>query len=105
MLSSCYEPTRGKSIGWCATCVPEAKKGEPGYCGKGQNLSTNEDENTEILTVTPDSNNWGICDSKCRIPKAKDENELHVRYSYNIKLSSAIEMLSIAQKCLDNITV
>merc|ERR1712064_86753 len=53
-----------------ATCVPEAKQGEPGYCGKGQNMSPSDD-NKEIFEVKPDSTNWGFCDPKCGIRKAK----------------------------------
>ena len=82
LISSCYEPTwkhgTARSIGWCATCVPEAKQGEPGYCGKGQNTSPSDD-NKEIFEVKPDSTNWGFCDPKCGISKAKDENVLQVR--------------------------
>ena len=76
LISSCYEPTwkhgTARSIGWCATCVPEAKQGEPGYCGKGQNTSPSDD-NKEIFEVKPDSTNWGFCDPKCN---QKDDDSL-----------------------------
>ena len=68
----------GESLGWCATCIPEAKKGQPGYCGLDQNM-LDDVENKEILDVKPDSTNWGICDPKCNVLKPKDGNILHVR--------------------------
>ena len=81
-MSSCYEPIKrgnqGETIGWCGTCVPEAKKGDPGYCGSDQNMSVDENENSEILTVYPNSTSWGFCDRKCHTPKPVDENMLQV---------------------------
>ena len=62
IMSSCYDPTQGGkgSIGWCATCDPEAKKGQRGYCGPGE--TSREDE---APIIYPNSTNWGFCDPKC----------------------------------------
>ena len=56
-MSSCYDPTHGgkDSIGWCATCDPNAKKGQRGYCGPGE---TSREEEAPI--IYPNSTNWGF---------------------------------------------
>ena len=77
LITSCYEPTYGKTNGWCATCVPEAKKGEQGYCGEDQSHS--QDSNSEILVVSPNSTDWGFCDPKCK--RKRDVTMLEVRVS------------------------
>ena len=76
LISSCYEPTIEQSIGWCATCVAEAKKGEPGYCGPDQNKNNLEEGNSEIPYIYPNSTNWGFCHQNC--VEKRDENELQV---------------------------
>ena len=62
-MASCYGQTDfGKgSIGWCATCDPEAKIGQRGYCGPGE---TAREEEAPI--IYPNSTNWGFCNPKCR---------------------------------------
>ena len=58
VLYSCFDSP--KNIGWCATCDPDAKRGERGYCGPGE---TNKEEEAPI--IYPNSTNWGHCDPKC----------------------------------------
>ena len=58
-LASCYKFEKGDH-GWCATCVPNAAKGTPGYCGEG---ATNT--HLEAPTVQPNSTNWGFCTREC----------------------------------------
>ena len=74
-MSSCFDPTHGgkDSIGWCATCDSEAKKGQRGYCGPGE---TSRDEEAPI--IYPNSTNWGFCNPKCRY-RSKDEDVLKAR--------------------------
>ena len=69
LISSCYEPNIGTGIGWCGTCVTNAKKGEPGYCGSDQNDKMDEKENSEIATIHSNSTNWGFCELSCQMPK------------------------------------
>ena len=74
IMSSCYHPNEGKdSIGWCATCDPEAKKGQRGYCGPGE--TTREEE---APVMYPNSTNWGFCEPKCRHSKG-DEHMIKAR--------------------------
>ena len=44
LLHSCFDPTYGgkESRGWCATCDPDAKRGQRGYCGQDQTNSNEE---------------------------------------------------------------
>ena len=62
ILHSCFDPTHGgkDSVGWCATCDPDAKRGQSGYCGPDQ---TNGEE--EAAIIYPNSTNWGFCSTKC----------------------------------------
>ena len=60
VLYSCFDSPiydKHKNIGWCATCDPDAKRGERGYCGG------NKEEEAPI--IYPNSTNWGHCDPKC----------------------------------------
>ena len=59
VLHSCFNSPiyDYKNIGWCATCDPDAKRGERGYCGG------NKEEEAPI--IYPNSTNWGHCDPKC----------------------------------------
>ena len=70
VVSSCYDPTHaGKdSIGWCATCDSEAKKGQRGYCGPGETSMLEE-----APIIYPNSTNWGFCNPKCR-SRSRDED-------------------------------
>ena len=78
ILSSCFDPTHGgkDSIGWCATCDPNAKKGQRGYCGPGE---TNREEEAPI--IYPNSTNWGFCSTKCH-QRNGDENLLQARVHF-----------------------
>ena len=77
LITSCYEPKYGKTNGWCATCVPDAKKGEQGYCGKDQSLSPDLNSNNEIPVIYPNSTDWGFCDPNCN--GKPDVSKLQVR--------------------------
>ena len=57
-MSSCFDGP--EHVGWCATCDPESKKGQRGYCGPGE---TNSEEEGPI--IYPNSTNWGWCDNNC----------------------------------------
>ena len=74
-MSSCFDPTNGgkDSNGWCATCDPDAKRGQRGYCGTGE---TSREE--EAPVIHPNSTNWGFCYTECR-GITKDENMLQAR--------------------------
>ena len=74
-MASCYGQTGlGKgSIGWCATCDPNAKKGQRGYCGPGE---TSREEEAPI--IYRNSTNWGFCSTECR-GRYGDENLLKAR--------------------------
>ena len=80
VISSCFDPTGGgkDSFGWCATCDPNAKRGQRGYCGPGE---TTREEEAPILY--PNSTNWGFCSTECR-GRYEDGNKLqarvHLRY-------------------------
>ena len=86
ILSSCFDPTHGgkDSIGWCATCDPNAKKGQRGYCGPGE---TSREEEAPI--IYPNSTNWGFCSTKCH-QRNGDENLLQARVNYSNKLAFSI---------------
>ena len=60
-MASCFDPNFGSkdSIGWCATCEPDAKKGERGFCGHG------ETKREEAPIIYPNSTNWGFCNTDC----------------------------------------
>ena len=63
IINSCFDYGREfkqKKIGWCATCDPNAKRRQRGYCGPGE---TSKDEEAPI--IYPNSTNWGFCDPKC----------------------------------------
>ena len=79
-MSSCFDPTHGgkDSIGWCATCDPNAKKGQRGYCGPGE---TSREEEAPI--IYPNSTNWGFCSTECR-RRIGGENMLQARVDFNI---------------------
>ena len=57
LMSSCFDGP--EHVGWGATCDPESKKGQRGYCGPGE---TSEEEGSIIY---PNSTNWGWCDNNC----------------------------------------
>ena len=78
-MSSCFDPTHGgkDSIGWCATCDPEAKKGQRGYCGPGE---TSRDEEAPI--IYPNSTNWGFCNPKCT-HRSRDEDVIKARVYFS----------------------
>ena len=78
-MSSCYDPTHGGkgSIGWCATCDAEAKKGQRGYCGPGE--TSREDE---APIIYPSSTNWGFCNPKCR-KRHKEEDVIKARVYFS----------------------
>ena len=61
IMASCFDPNFGSkdSIGWCATCEPDAKKGERGFCGHG------ETKREEAPIIYPNSTNWGFCNTDC----------------------------------------
>ena len=77
-MSSCFDPSYGgkDSIGWCATCDPNAKKGQRGYCGPGE---TSREEEAPI--ISPNSTNWGFCSTKCR-QRNGGENLLQARVHF-----------------------
>ena len=74
-MSSCYDPTHGgkDSIGWCATCDSEAKKGQRGYCGPGETSRLDE-----APIILQNSTNWGFCHTECR-RRNGDEKMLQAR--------------------------
>ena len=75
IMDSCFDPTVGgkDSFGWCATCDPDAKKGQRGYCGPGE---TSREEEAPI--ILPNSTNWGFCHTECR-RRNGDEKMLQAR--------------------------
>ena len=75
LMASCFDPTLGgrDSIGWCATCDSNARKGQRGYCGPGE--TSREDE---APIIYPNSTNWGFCHKDCRTRKG-DENLIQAR--------------------------
>ena len=77
-MTSCFDPTLGgkDSIGWCATCDPNAKKGQRGYCGPGE---TSREE--EAPVIHPNSTNWGFCHKDCR-GRHGDEDMLQARVHF-----------------------
>ena len=77
IMDSCFDPLGGKdSFGWCATCDPDAKKGQRGYCGPGE---TSREEEAPI--IYPNSTNWGFCSTKCH-QRNGDENLLQARVHF-----------------------
>jgi len=48
-----------KSIGWCGTCNPTAKKNTPGYCGE------EGEDNEENFAKIKASSGWGYCTPEC----------------------------------------
>ena len=86
VLYSCFDSPiydKHKNIGWCATCDPDAKRGERGYCGPGE---TNKEDEAPI--IYPNSTNWGHCDPKCtgRDP----DNMIQARSQELLNLSNQI---------------
>ena len=77
-MSSCFDPSHGgkDSIGWCATCDPNAKKGQRGYCGPGETRRVEE-----APVIYPNSTNWGFCDTECH-RRNGDENMLQARIHF-----------------------
>ena len=75
LMASCFDPTLGgkDSIGWCATCDSNARKGQRGYCGPGE---TNREDEGPI--IYPNSTNWGFCHKDCR-SRNGDENLIQAR--------------------------
>ena len=78
IMSSCFEPNYWgeDSTGWCATCDPEAKRGQRGYCGPGD--FTMEEE---APVIYPNSTNWGFCNKNC-LNRNGDENMLQARVDF-----------------------
>jgi len=58
--SHCFMPVKEEeSFGWCATCNPDAKRGEPGFC-------SDEFEVTNEEIARPGMNKgWGFCSKNC----------------------------------------
>ena len=77
-MDSCFDPTVGgkDSFGWCATCDPDAKKGQRGYCGPGE---TSREEEAPI--ILQNSTNWGFCHTDCR-GRYGDEKMLQARVHF-----------------------
>ena len=77
-MSSCFDPSFGgkDSIGLCATCDPNAKKGQRGYCGPGETRRVEE-----APVIYPNSTNWGFCDKNCKY-RPGDENTLQARVNF-----------------------
>ena len=44
--------------GWCATCDPGAKPGEPNYCGPKQSSD-------DPIAIASPTKNWGFCQWDC----------------------------------------
>lgn len=59
ILAKCFHET--DEYGWCATCHPDAKKGQPGYCGFGA-----KEVEAEAPKIDANSTDWGFCNSHCR---------------------------------------
>ena len=87
LMSSCFDPSYGveDSIGWCATCDPNAKKGQRGYCGPGATSRVDGnwvvDRVEEAPVIYPNSTNWGFCNKNCRYKQGK-ENMLQARVDF-----------------------
>ena len=77
-MSSCFSPNLGgvDSIGWCATCDPNAKRGQRGYCGSGE--TTREEE---APVIYPNSTNWGFCNKNCHNSN-RDPNVLQAEVDF-----------------------
>ena len=90
-MSSCFDPTHGgkDSIGWCATCDPNAKKGQRGYCGPGETSGVEE-----APIIYPNSTNWGFCSTKCR-QRNGDENMLQARVHFISIRYLKLELLKV----------
>ena len=81
-MAKCFQ-TEPAEYGWCATCDPEAKEGQPGFCYTDK---PTENEWPQILSGKYNSN-WGFCDSLCEQRNAVSENfhtmELQVRRTWS----------------------
>ena len=85
IMSSCFDPTMGgkDSIGWCATCDPDAKQGQRGYCGPGE---TSREEEAPIIYAN--STNWGFCQTECKFRRGNEDMlqaRVHFRSIRNLK--------------------
>ena len=80
LMASCFDPTLGgkDSIGWCATCDSNARKGQRGYCGPGE---TNREDEGPI--IYQNSTNWGFCHKDCR-RRNGDESLIQARAQQKI---------------------
>ncbi|XP_023333009.1 uncharacterized protein LOC111704871 [Eurytemora carolleeae] len=72
----CFDENPGP-YGWCGTCLSEARKGEPGYCGddkaqEGESLYQAE------LSRPSEFGGWGFCDKVCQTAQKARGNELPV---------------------------
>ena len=88
ILHSCFDSPiydRHKNIGWCATCDPDAKRGERGYCGPGRKNNLEEGP-----IIYPNSTNWGFCDPKCDARSIKDEKLIQASLQELLNLSNQI---------------
>ena len=108
-MSSCFDPSHGgkDSIGWCATCDPNAKKGQRGYCGPGETRRVEE-----APVIYPNSTNWGFCNQSCN-SRTQDENMLQARVDFisirhlkqQFLMLNYLEKLAFSTEKLSNFTV
>ena len=59
--------------GWCGTCLFYAKKGEPGYCGKGAAAENQTAQFDREIPRPTGWGGWGFCDSRCRQLEYEDQ--------------------------------
>ncbi|XP_023336400.1 uncharacterized protein LOC111707521 [Eurytemora carolleeae] len=55
----------GGTIGWCATCIPGATEGQPGYCKEGQTGDDVDDDELGTRADVAPHAGWGYCDKQC----------------------------------------
>jgi len=60
----CFNEDPGE-YGWCGTCLSEAKKGHPGYCGEDQ-AEEGDDLYQAELARPSEFGGWGFCDKLCQ---------------------------------------
>lgn len=56
-----------KPAGWCGTCDPIAKSGEPGFCDRDE--PNQLPKNPSELLVPEHDKNWGFCSDSCNKDK------------------------------------
>ena len=86
IINSCFDYgsklEQKNKIGWCATCDPDAKRGQRGYCGPGETS-----KNEEAPIIYPNSTNWGFCDPMCNYRNG-NENMIQARSQELLNLSN-----------------